>query len=194
LANPSGLHTLHETTSSDGIHWSAPSPAQLENVYAPTVLRDDLTYRMWYVDVSRKPWAIRAATSADGRAWKVVPNPVLVIDQTWERERLFYPAVMICDGVYVMWYGSYWSAARNKTALGFAASEDGLRWHKSPYNPVLRPDERRPWESHYATSQSLMHLADGTWRIWYASRKAPPFVNKYFAINTASWSGPRTER
>jgi hypothetical protein len=26
--------------------------------------------------------------------------------------------------------------------------------------------------------------------MWYASRKQPPFVNKYFAINTARWAGP----
>jgi hypothetical protein len=34
---------------------------------------------------------------------------------------------------------------------------------------------------------------DGSFRIWYASRKKPPFVNKYFAINTATWSGPAIE-
>jgi hypothetical protein len=37
----------------------------------------------------------------------------------------------------------------------------------------------------YVTSQSVMRLPDGRFRIWYASRKKPPFVNKYFAINTA---------
>jgi hypothetical protein len=33
-------------------------------------------------------------------------------------------------------------------------------------------------------------LADGSFRYWYASRKAPPFLNLYFAINTARWTGP----
>jgi hypothetical protein len=194
LADASSSHTLHETTSSDGFHWSSPSSVQLENVYAPTILKEEHTYRLWYVDVTRNPWVIRAASSADGSAWEVVPNPVLVIDQPWERDRLFYPVAVKCSRVYLMWYGSYWSAEKNKTALGFAASEDGLQWHKCPHNPVLRPDERRPWESHYTTSQSVIRLPDGTWRIWYASRKAPPFVNKYFALNTATWSGPQNER
>ena len=31
------------------------------------------------------------------------------------------------------------------TALGFAVSTDGLRWHKHPANPVLRPDPDRAW-------------------------------------------------
>ena len=54
-----GLHTLHETTSSDGIHWAEPSPALLDNVYCPTVLKRESGYQLWYVDVSRRPWVIR---------------------------------------------------------------------------------------------------------------------------------------
>jgi hypothetical protein len=90
-----------------------------------------------------------------------------------------------------MWYGSYWRGQDSqKTALGFAVSRDGLRWTKSPHNPVFRPDPMREWESHYTTSQSLIRLEDGSWRIWYASRTRPPFVHKYFAIGTARWAGP----
>jgi dienelactone hydrolase len=88
-----------------------------------------------------------------------------------------------------MWYGSYWSDRPSTTAIGFAASLDGYRWYRSPANPVLRPAPERAWESHYTTSQSVIRQADGSFRIWYASRKKPPFVNKYFAINTAVWSG-----
>jgi hypothetical protein len=190
FAGKTGLHALHESPSTDGIHWSDPSPAQMKHVYAPTILREGKRYRMWYTDVSREPWMIRHADSADGRTWKASPDPVLKVDQKWEKGRLFYPTVVKIDGVYLMWYGSYWAAERNKTALGFAASLDGLSWYKSPHNPVLRPDPRREWESHYTTSQSVLRLPDGSWRIWYAARTKPPFVHKYFAIGTATWSGP----
>lgn len=183
----SGLHTLHETTSDDGIAWSPPSEALLKHVYAPTIIRDGRQYRMWYVDVSESEWIIRHATSDDGRRWRVSPDPCLVVDQAWERSRLFYPTVMKIDGAYLMWYGSYWKERQSTTATGFAASLDGLKWYKHPDNPVLRPDPGRPWETHYVTSQSVMRLPDGRFRIWYASRKKPPFVNKYFAINTAVW-------
>ena len=77
-----------------------------------------------------------------------------------------------------MWYDSFWTARRQTTASGFAVSADGLHWHKSPANPVLRQDPQRAWESHYITSQSVM-------RIWYASRRKLPFPNKYFSLNTA---------
>jgi N-acyl-D-amino-acid deacylase len=185
--DPSGLHTLHESTSEHGTGWSPPSEPLLSNVYAPTIVKTDDGYQLWHTDVSANPWVIRHATSRDGRKWQVTVDPVLKLDQPWERERLFYPTVLKIDGVYLMWYGSYWSARPNTTALGFAVSTDGIRWHKHPQNPVLRPDPNRPWESHYVTSQSIIRNPDGTFRIWYAGRKQPPFVNKYFAINTAWW-------
>ncbi len=184
-------HTLHETTSEDGIRWTRPSPPLLEHAYAPSILTINGTYHMWYTDVRAEPWRFRYADSKDGRRWTVREQPVLEIDQPWERGRLFYPTVVRADGLYCMWYGSYWSAHKHKTALGFAASRDGIRWHKSPLNPVLRPEPRHAWESHYTTSQSVVRLPDGSWRIWYATRKAPPFTNKYFAIGTARWSGPK---
>jgi dienelactone hydrolase len=190
FAGGTGVHTLHESTSDDGIQWSAPSPAQLEGIYAPTILKEDGTYRMWYSDVSADPWIVRHAHSTDGKTWERTETPCIVIDQDWERSRLFYPAVLKHEGQYVLWYGAYWSARDNTTAIGSAVSDDGLTWRKAPNNPVFTPDESRPWESHYTTSQSVLKLDDGTWRMWYASRKAPPFLNKYFAIGTARWEGP----
>eukprot|EP00913_Durusdinium_trenchii_P028346 g26574.t1 len=190
FAGGTGVHTLHESTSSDGVNWSKPSESQLPGLYAPTILRERNRYRMWFTDVSKSTWVISHAESPDGKNWKVTDRGVINLSQQWERSRLFYPAVLKIDGVYLMWYGSYWSAERNKTALGFAVSEDGIRWHKHPDNPVLRPDPKRPWESHYTTSQSVIRAADGSFRIWYASRTKPPFVNKYFAIGTAKWKGP----
>ncbi|MEO2048759.1 MAG: hypothetical protein ABGX16_19560 [Pirellulales bacterium] len=183
-----GLHTLHEATSDDGIGWSHPSPRQMKHVYAPTVLKIDGIYRMWYVDVEHEPWILRHADSHNGQDWQVTTDPVLVIDQKWEQGRLFYLTVMRIDGVYILWYGSYWSERPSTTAIGFAASLDGLKWYKHSDNPVLRPDPTRSWESHYVTSQSVIRLPDNSFRIWYASRKKPPFVNKYFAINTAVWN------
>ena len=185
------LHTLHDSTSADGIHWAPPSAPLLSGVYAPTVLKSGDTYRLWYTDVSKSPWVIRYAESRDGSAWQVEPQAVLKVDQAWELSRLFYPTVREVDGVLLMWYGSYWQGqGAQKTALGFAVSRDGRNWTKSPHNPVLRPVAERPWESHYVTSQSVLQLDDGSWRIWYASRTKPPFTHKYFAIGTATWSGP----
>jgi hypothetical protein len=190
FADGKGLHTLHESTSLDGIRWSAPSPALLSNVYAPTVLKVGETYQMWYARVGQDPWVIGHATSNDGRVWRETTTPVLTIDQPWEADRLFYPTVVRQNGVYLMWYGSYWKDARPepKTALGFAVSSDGIKWHKHSDNPVFRPEPKHDWESHYVTSESIVQMPDGTWRMWYASRTKPPFDHKYFAIGSATWA------
>jgi hypothetical protein len=163
----------------------------LENAYCPTILKIDGTYQMWFSDVSRRPWVIRHAASTDGNHWTVTPRPALVLNQSWEAEVLVYPTVLKIDNAFLMWYSSYDHAIRRETtAIGFAASTDGLHWHKHPQNPVLRPDPKRPWESNYVGSGCVLRLADGSFRYWYASRKQPPFLNLYFAINTARWSGP----
>lgn len=188
-----GRHTLHETSSNDGISWNQPSPALMDGVYAPTILKIGRIYQMWHTDVSGSPWIIRHAWSMDGRKWRATPEPSVVLDQEWELQNLFYPFVIKVGDAYLMWYGSYWSRggrSQGKTALGFAVSNDGMRWHKHPENPVFKPDSKRPWESNYVTSHSVaFDERTRSFRIWYASRKKPPFINKYFAINTAKWSG-----
>lgn len=189
---PSGdpLHTLHQSTSMNGAEWSPPSDPQLEHAYAPTIILEDGVYRTWYTDVREEPWCFRHAESQDGCDWDVIGDAVLSVNQDWEHGRLFYPTVVKADGVYLMWYGSYAHSAGEemKTALGFAVSEDGRTWAKAPCNPVFGPEPSNEWESHYTTSQSVLRLPDGSWRIWYASRPAPPFDHKYFAIGTARWA------
>lgn len=100
-------------------------------------------------------------------------------------KHVYAPSILKTADVYLMWYGSYWTARRQTTAIGFAVSADRLHWHKSPANPVLRLDPQRACESHYVTNQSVMRIGKGRFRIWYASRRKPPFRNKYFALNTA---------
>ena len=139
----------------------------------------------------RRGWVIRHATSGNGLNWTVTSRPALQLSQEWEAEVLVYPTVLKHRDLYLMWYGSYDEAIRRETtAIGFAVSRDGRLWTKSPHNPVLRPDPKRAWESNYVGSGSVLRLPDESFRYWYASRKAPPFRNLYFAINTARWEGP----
>jgi hypothetical protein len=180
-----GLHTLHATSSSDGNSWSPPSQPLLEDIYAPTIIREDGRYKMWYIDVAEDPWYVRYGESGDGFAWDRSNEPVLQLDQPWEAGRLFYPTVLKYQEHYFMWYGSYLGQDRQKTALGFAVSADGIAWTKNPQNPVFQPEPTNTWESHYTTSQSVIRYPDGSWRIWYATRTGPPFVHKYLAIGTA---------
>jgi predicted GH43/DUF377 family glycosyl hydrolase len=183
-------HAIQQAVSIDGIEWTDVSPIQIPKAYAPAVVKTPDGYKLWYTEPGRYPWLIRHAVSPDGQAWTVTEKPVLVISQAWEHDLQIYPCVLLVDGVYLMWYSSYLQKNHETTAIGFAASLDGVTWYKHPENPVLRPDPSRAWESHYVSSHSVMRLKDGRFRIWYASRKSPPFQNLYFALNTAVWSGP----
>jgi hypothetical protein len=182
-------HALQQASSVDGIQWTDVSPIQLSRAYCPAVVKTADGYRLWYTEPGRYPWVIRHAASSDGRQWTVTEQPVLTISQPWEHDLQIYPCVLRIDGVFLMWYASYLEKNHETTGIGFAVSTDGITWHKHPQNPVLRPDPSRPWESHYVSSHSVLQLDDGRFRIWYASRKAPPFHNLYFAINTAIWEG-----
>mgnify|MGYP002623251480 CR=1 FL=1 len=184
-------HSIHETTSKDGVTWAEPSDAQIERAYAPSVIKTESGYEMWYTVPGQYPWVINHATSDDGSAWSVAEKPALDVSQEWEHDLVIYPHVLKLDDVYLMWYASYTSDDHKETAIGFAASLDGINWHKHPDNPVLRPARQRSWESHYVSSHSVMQLPDSGFRIWYASRKQPPFQNLYFALNTAVWAGPK---
>ena len=184
------VQSILESSSADGINWSRASPVLLERAYAPTVIKTESGYQMWYTVPGSYPWLMKHARSTDGREWIVTEEPVLKISQDWEHYLQIYPSVCKLDDVYLMWYASYMSKDRETTAIGFAVSLDGVKWHKHPQNPVLRPDPKRPWESNYVSSQSVIRMPDGSFRMWYASRKKPPFNNLYYALNTAYWPGP----
>lgn len=184
-------HAIQQAFSRDGVAWTDVSPIQVSRAYCPTVIKTPAGYTMWYTEPGRYPWLIKHATSPDGNTWTVTEKPVLTISQPWEVDLQIYPCVLHVDGVYLMWYSSYLQKNHETTAIGFACSTDGVAWYKHPQNPVLRPDPNRPWESHYVSSHSVMQLDDGRFRIWYASRKAPPFQNLYYAINTAVWQGAK---
>jgi hypothetical protein len=185
-----GGHALQDATSADGQKWSEPSEIQIPEAYAPSVLKIGDEYHIWYIDVTKFPWVIRHAKSKDGSAWDITSKPVLEVEQPWEARILVYPCVIKVDDCYLMWYGSYIAGDRQKTAIGFAASADGIHWFRYPDNPVFSPREDRPWESNYVGNCTVIREPSGKFRMWYASRKAPPFKNKYFAINSASWVGP----
>lgn len=183
-------HSIQSAVSSDGIKWEQVTPDLITRAYCPSVLKDDEGYQMWYTEPGPYPWVIKHARSQDGLKWTVTEKPVLEVAQDWEKFVVVYPSVIKVDGVYLMWYTSYANEDRKTTAIGFAASQDGVHWHKHPQNPVMKSDPERPWESHYNSSGSVIRMPDGSFRMWYFARKKPPFLNLYYSICTARWDGP----
>src|SRR5690606_7036096 len=184
-------HMVQAATSDDGLHWDNISGDLLEQAYCPTVILDGDQLRMWYTQPGPYPWVIKHARSSDGLKWTIDEEPVLRKTQEWEHLVFNYPVVHKIDDTYLMWYISYSTPDKLKVSIGFAASDDGIKWHKHPENPVFRPDPEREWESHYVSSGSVIQQPDGSFRLYYFSRKSPPFHNLYYAIGTATWAGPQ---
>ncbi len=111
------------------------------------------------------------------------------MDQNWEVKDRVYPMVIRADRLWVMLNGCYWNDDKH-TALGFAVSKDGLPWTKHPKNPVFRPEPKHDWESNFTTSHTLLRLPDGSFYLWYAGCRQPPWSNLYFALGSARWVGP----
>ncbi|MBI2441335.1 MAG: hypothetical protein HYV35_08200 [Lentisphaerae bacterium] len=115
-------------------------------VYAPCVLKDGATYKMWYTGHDGTNYRIYYATSPDGLTWtkydNTVPSPSDTISTngriplgtagTGDDSLVLGPSVLKDGATYRMWY----AGSDNTTQrIYYATSPDGLTWTK--YNNAL---------------------------------------------------------
>ncbi len=128
---------------------------------SPFVLRDGDLWRMWYVsatgweplgDAARHSYHIKYAESRDGVAWQ--RDGLVAVDYRDEREyALARPWVLRGDGGgYEMWFSARGSAYR----LGYASSQDGLTWHRSPPPADIAPSDSG-WNAEMVAYPALLH-------------------------------------
>jgi len=133
--------------SEDGLTWGQPvvvlGPSKAsgweDDVNRPVVLKRGGKYRMWYTGQAKgKSW-IGFATSEDGKTWeRAGDKPVLSAEQPWEKVAVMCPHVLYDEKekLYRMWYSGGEQFEPN--AIGYATSEDGLKWARHEKNPVFR--------------------------------------------------------
>jgi predicted GH43/DUF377 family glycosyl hydrolase len=157
--------------SKDGLAWGEPAivlgPNQAsgweEEVNRPVVIMHGGKYRMWYTGQARGRSWIGHATSDDGTTWKRTGGkPVLSPEQPWERQAVMCPHVLYdeAQNCYRMWYSA--GEQYEPNAIGYATSQDGLRWARQAKNPVFRPEPRNAWEKDRVTACQVVRLGD-----WY---------------------------
>ena len=155
--------------SDDGVRWSPPRPTLAADpasgwedlVNRNCVLKTGDTYKMWYTGQARGHSFIGLAESADGLSFRRVGRePVLFPERPWEGASVMNPCVLYENGRYRMWYSA--GETYEPNVLGYAESDDGLRWRKSPINPIFVNEPRNEYErERIGGCQILPHAALG---------------------------------
>jgi predicted GH43/DUF377 family glycosyl hydrolase len=165
-------------TGDDGIHWSdpvivlPPGPADSweSDVNRPVVVHRGDKYLMWYTGQAKGKSAIGFATSDDGITWQRQPDgkPVLTATEPWEKVAVMCPHVILDDNFkqYRMWYSG--GEQYEPDAIGYATSDDGIKWTKRAGNPIFAADPKSAWEKHKVTAcQVTPDPAGGGYLMFY---------------------------
>ena len=117
-------------------------------------------YRMWF---SWRPKAsIALVESKDGVAWG---KPVIVLgpnrETDWESD-VNRPVVIRTGDQYQMWYTGQ---AKGRSWIGYATSEDGLKWMKHEKNPAFRLEPKNAWEKDRVTACQVVR--QGGWYVMF---------------------------
>jgi predicted GH43/DUF377 family glycosyl hydrolase len=153
-------------------------------VCCSSVLPDNGGLTMWFAGHSKSDgtWRIGVARSSDGFHFTEDPaNPVVRegANGDFDQNGVDDPEVLFDDArkLYRMWYTG--NTVLGETALGYAVSTDGVRWHKFPGNPVLRP-----LDVGLQVVGSPAVLADeGELRMWLQGRADDPRLHIYALSN-----------
>ena len=160
--------------SKDGIKWSKPVIVLGPNgktdwesdINRPVVIKNGDLYQMWYTGQARgKSW-IGFATSKDGKSWeRMSDKPVLAAEKTWEKVAVMCPHVIYDDKakLYRMWYSG--GEQYEPNAIGYATSEDGLKWTRDERNPIFKADPKSVWEKDRVTGCQVIRKRD--WHIMF---------------------------
>lgn len=138
--------------SADGIRWTVPfitleanaASGWEDEVNRNCVLKTGGIYRMWYTGQAREKSFIGYAESTDGLRFERLAEPVLLPEEPFEKDSVMNPCVLYENGIYRMWYAA--GETYEPNVIAYAQSTDGIRWQKSPLNPVFGPEPGHVFE------------------------------------------------
>lgn len=140
-------------------------------VYAPSLLLDGSTYKMWYVSYSAASSArkIGYATSPDGTTWtKYGSAPVLSPGTagSWDAQGVSFPSVIKDGSTYKMYYTGL--NATGERRIGYATSPDGITWTKFGSAPVFGAGAPGAWDATHVSNPNVVKVAENNYKMWYS--------------------------
>ncbi len=182
--SPDGLtwnnHPEPVLTPGEGNAWDG------RGVGNPNVIFDGQIYHMWFSGwPNRIPKTAKAgyATSRDGINWKKHhANPVINIGEpgTWDDHWVVPYSVTFNGSLFEIWYFG-WDLI--KFEIGLATSRGGIKWNKSPENPILKAGELGSWDAIIIAPRVLNQ--DSVYRMWYGSLYTPKITYGYATTSPA---------
>ena len=135
-------HTALATTE-DGVHWQQQGivlRAAAGSYIAGngSALSHAGQFWYWYETGTKDRLRISLARSADARAWRAEPAPVLDVGPVgaWDERAVADPYVIRIEPYFYMYYLGQDRAVRQR--IGVARSSDGVHWEKLRANPDSR--------------------------------------------------------
>ena len=161
--------------STDGIHWSEPvivlepdpNSGWEDQLNRTCVIRHNGLHYMWYTGQARGFSRLGCATSIDGLHFtRLSTLPVMIPEFPWEKESVMNPYVLrdARTGLLRMWYAA--GETYEPNALGYAESNDGFHWRKSPLNPIFVKGTDA-CERNRVGGCEVHQLPDGTYAMFY---------------------------
>ncbi len=145
-----------------GVHESAPHGRG--NIYAPCVMRDGATWRLWYGGQGQDGHdRIGLAESEDGLHWS---RRGVVLDDP-AANHINDPEVFKVGDRYHMLYTR--AAKEIVDEIHWAESEDGVRWE--PRGVALTAGPAGSWDGLSVGRPTVARTADGRYLMWYDGRK-----------------------
>lgn len=94
-------------------------------------------------------------------------NPILqpLAANEWESADIRDPFIVESDGTYYMFYAG--QDANGQTSIGYATSQNGKKWFRSPDNPILSASEEG-FDSH-GVAAPVVVVEDDMWTLYYAA-------------------------
>lgn len=164
----------------EGRAWASAS------VFRGTIIKDGEIYRMWFAGSNDTKTRIGHAVSRDGINFEKFPkNYVLDVSENgWDSMDAAYPFVLKEGGIYKMWYtGSDGSNLR----IGYAVSQDGIKWDKHPDNPVLNLGKEGSWDGVHIAYPSIIRDSRG-YRLYYSGFDGKKMrVGFAFSLDGVHW-------
>lgn len=176
-SDSSGAYRIGYATSADGISWikhggnpvlttGAAGSWDDKEVWAPSVVKVDGTYHLWYTGYDGTAPRIGHATSSNGTDWSKDPaDPVLGLGEpgAWDWLEIYGPSVTKVGDRYVLWYSGRTLPQAWQT--GYAESTNGSHWVRGD---MVIP-EGAPGAFDDDSADHAYALLDGTrFGIWYS--------------------------